>query len=129
MILDRKIKMNLLVSLCAICIWTAVSFILFYPGTNGLGSSFSVVVIYIVTAYVFLATGILLLLLRLTNLIKGNSSLLYILTGSVNFCAGILAIGLFFTHDADMTLLHRSLLNLLIGFLMLADVFFRGKNQ
>lgn len=99
-------------------------FLFFYGNDNGLGKSFGVAVMYMITRNVVLVLGVAALLARIFKLVKENSHLFYIITGTINFCVGILCIALYFLHQADMPWLNKCLLNLLAGFLIIADTFF-----
>ena len=104
-------------------IWAAFNFLFFYPATNGLGKGFNVVIMYMITAYIALVSGVLMLFLRLLRILKNNNSVVYILVGVLNAVAGILTVVLYMSHNVDLSWLNKCLLNLLAGFLILTDVF------
>lgn len=121
-----KKYINLLISLGIIAAYVSLIFLLFYGNNNGLGKSFGVAVMYMLTRNVALVLGGIALLTRIFKLVKGNSNLFYVLTGTVNLCVGVLCIALYFFHQADMPWLNKCLLNLLIGFLIVADTVLLG---
>ena len=114
---------NLLISIGIVAVWVLVSFIAFYPDEQGLGSTFSVSVLYIFTAYGCLVLGVIFILLRIIKVWKNRDALLYVLMGVANIAIGLIAIALYTLNLADREWLNKSLLNLLIGVLIVADVF------
>ena len=69
-------------------------------------------ILYMIIRYAALYTAIVCILLRITNLLKRNSSLLYIFVGTLNICVGTLAIVLFLQGNAILTWLHQCILNI-----------------
>lgn len=114
---------NLLISIAIVAVWVLVNFIAFYPDKQGLGSTFGVSILYMLTGYGALMLGVLLLLLRIFKIWKNPGALLYVLIGVVNIAIGLIAIGLYFFHLADREWLNKSLLNLLVGVLIISDVY------
>lgn len=100
----------------------AIVFILF-RGNNGLGKGFGVAVMYIYTRNVALAIGALTLLLRTLRLVN-NANFFYILFGTLNLCIAVVCLVLYFLERADMQWLNKCLLNMLVGFVVIADVCF-----
>lgn len=49
--------------------------------------------------------------------------MIYVLFGTLNLLIGLLGVILYFRKIADMQWLHKSLLNLLVGVLMIVDSF------
>lgn len=123
--LSKKYR-SFLISLAIIAAYISIIFLLFYGNNNGLGKSFGVAVIYIITRNVVLVVGGIVLLSRIFKLIKSNTHLIYILIGTVNLSVGILSIVLYFLQQADMQWLNKCLLNLLLGFLIVSDTIFLG---
>ncbi len=117
---------SFLISLAIIAAYISIILLLFYGNNNGLGKSFGVAVIYIITRNVVLVVGGIVLLARIFKLIKSNTHLIYILIGTVNLSVGILSIVLYFLQQADMQWLNKCLLNLLLGFLIVSDTIFLG---
>ena len=115
---------NLLISIGIVAAWVLVNFIAFYPDRQGLGSTFSISVIFIFTSYASLILGVMFLLLRIIKIWKNPSALFYVLIGVVNITIGLIAIAMYFSHMADREWLNKSLLNLLVGVLIITDVFF-----
>ncbi len=122
-----KTNKNFLISSGVIAGYISIIFLLFYGNNNGLGKSFGVAVIYIITRNVVLVVGGIVLLSRIFKLIKKNTHLFYVLIGTVNLSVGILCIFLYFLQQADMQWLNKCLLNLLVGFLIVSDTLFFGK--
>jgi hypothetical protein len=98
-------------------------FIVFYPGTTGLGAFFNLAVLLIFTYYIALSAGVILLLFRLFKWIKNKYSLIYILLGILNLGLAFIGIILYFLSKADMSWLHKSIGNLFVGFIIFSDVF------
>lgn len=88
-----------------------------------MGEAFNIAVMYILTRNVALYGGLAVLLLRLLTIIKSNTNVLYIFMGILNLMVGLLCVILYYLSLADMPWLHACLLNLLIGFVILADTF------
>src|SRR5688572_29634796 len=122
MTLNKKTK-HLIISFGLISFWVIFNFLFFYPATNGMGRAFNVAIMYILTRNFALYGGVVVLLLRLLTVIKSNTNFLYILMGILNLFVGILCVILYYFSLADLPWLHDCLLNLLIGFVMLADTF------
>ena len=112
---------SFLVPTIVIICWVALNFILFYPAKNGLGDFFSVTVMFIITEYTMLIAGIVVLVLRLFKVIKSGHSFLVTFTMETNILIAILSILLYILHKSDLVWVNRSLLNLLVGVLLLAD--------
>ena len=114
---------NLSISIGIVAAWVLVNFIAFYPDRQGLGSTFSVSVIYVFTAYGSLTVGVILLILRIIKVWKNRSALLYVLIGVINIAIGLIAVSMYFSHMANREWLNKSLLNLLLGVLIISDVY------
>ncbi len=110
-----------LVPTIIIVCWVALNFMLFYPASNGLGDFFSVSVMYIITQYTMLIVGIVVLVLRIFKIIKSGRSFWVTLTMETNILLAMFSILLYILHKSDLVWLNRSLLNLLLGVLLLAD--------
>jgi len=85
-------------------------------------------ILYMVVRYAALYSAIVYILLRVTNLLKANSGLLYIFVGSLNICVGSLAVILFLQGNANLSWLHQCILNIFLGTVIFIDVFFINKN-
>jgi hypothetical protein len=96
--------------------------LIFYPSSSDLGKWFGIVVLYMFTTYSSLVCGVVLILLRLSKILRKPSNFVYVLVGMLNVIAGITAICLLMLHRADLGWVHTSLLNLLVGGLMAWDV-------
>lgn len=120
--MQRKYQ-NLFVSLAIIMGSTSICVMIFYPSTSELGKGFSIGVIYMLTLYFALISGVIFLVSRLLRLFKWSDSMIYVLFGTLNLLIGLLGVILYFRKIADMQWLHKSLLNLLVGVLMIVDSF------
>lgn len=89
-----------------------------------MGRAFNLAIMYILTRNFALYGGFAVLLLRLLTVIKSNTNVLYIFMGTLNLIVGILCVILYYLSLADLPWLHNCLLNLLVGFVILADTFF-----
>lgn len=112
---------KLLISIGIIAAWILVIFLIFYRDNNGLGKGFGIAVIYMITRNVAVVVGAIALLCRISKLMKNNTNILYILTGTLNLSVGIICIVLFVLKQADMQWLNKCLINMLVGFLIIAD--------
>jgi len=119
---------NIFISFLIIAILTITSFIVSKLNTNSNSVISGIGILYMVVRYAALYSAIVCILLRITNLLKRNSSLLYIFVGTLNICVGTLAIVLFLQGNAILSWLHQCILNIFIGALIFIDVFFIGKN-
>jgi hypothetical protein len=117
-----KIFKNFLLSAVIIVIYILVLFILFYPSQSPLGKSFGIVSLYMLSTYAALILGGLLVLLRLSKVVKDPSSFFYILFANLNFAITATATGLFLAHEAEFSWLRHSFLNLLLGVIMIGDL-------
>ena len=119
---------NIFISFLIIAILTITSFIVSKLNTNSNSVISGIGILYMVVRYAALYSAIVCILLRIINLLKRNSSLLYIFVGTLNICVGTLAIVLFLQGNAILSWLHQCILNIFIGALIFIDVFFIGKN-
>jgi hypothetical protein len=119
---------NLIVSILILSACICMAFLLFYPGSSGLGNFFNLAVLLIFTYYLAVGGGIILLLLRVLKWLKDKYSLIYILTGAFNLFLACVGICLYFMHKAGIDWLHNSLGNLFVAFLVLTDVFILPAN-
>lgn len=120
---DMKYK-KLLISIGIIAAWILIVILFFNRSNNGLGKEFSIAVMYMVTRNVAIVVGAIALLFRILKLIKVNTNILYVLIGTLNLSVGILCIVLYALKQADMQWLNKCLINLLVGFLIIADTMF-----
>ena len=120
--LPKKYR-SFFISLAITGVLAAFSFLFYYPSHSDLGKGFSVAIIYMLVRYAALYAGILVLLTRLARLLKKTEGILYILPGTINFLVGALCVILYSMGEADRPWLHKCLLNLLMGTLILADAF------
>ena len=119
---------NIFISFLIIAILTITSFIVSKLNTNSNSVISGIGILYMVVRYAALYSAIVCILLRIINLLKRNSSLLYIFVGTLNICVGTLAIVFFLQGNAILSWLHQCILNIFIGALIFIDVFFIGKN-
>jgi hypothetical protein len=76
---------------------------------------------YLDTRYFCLICGILVIILRLLKIIGDPFSLTYLTFLIINIILGLLGIYFFVFQYSTLSWLHDSLLNLLIGVIMIAD--------
>lgn len=115
---------NLVIAVVITLLFACTVLLLFHPSRSPLGSFFDVFTILIVTHYIAIAIGVVVLLLRIMKIIRNNSMLIYVLVGTLNVFLAITGITLFVADHADMEWLHKCLGNLLVGFIILCDSFF-----
>ena len=103
-------------------------FFLFYSSKPGI-YFITLDIVCLFLGYELLYSGLIILLLRLLGVIKSNSHLLYVLLGVANICMWSICIVLFYLGKVNMWWLHQSLMNLLIGVLVIGDgLLFREGN-
>ena len=119
---------NIFISFLIIAILTITSFIVSKLNTNSNSVISGIGILYMVVRYTALYSAIVCILLRITNLLKRNSRLLYIFVGTLNICVGTLAIVLFLQGNAILTWLHQCILNIFLGTVIFIDVFFINRN-
>jgi hypothetical protein len=95
-------------------------FFLFYSSNPGI-YFITLDIVCLFLGYELLYTGLIILLLRLLGVIKSNSHLAYVLLGVANICMWSICIVLFYLGKVNMWWLHQSLMNLLIGVLVIGD--------
>ena len=105
------------------------SIILFsvYPTNSPLGERFGVDVIFLFARYLGLYAGILMLIIRLTKILKNRNNFIYILTGALNLCVAIIGLFLFMFGHMNAHLFNAFILNFIIVVLVFSDVFVFGK--
>ena len=114
---------NLLFAILTLCSIVAISFLIFYPSKSDLGKGFTIAVLYTVARYVFIWVGVAIFAIRIFKVIS-NSSFWYITVAVFNLFIGALALILYFSGNTDHSWLNLCLVNLLIGFILIADTFF-----
>jgi hypothetical protein len=122
MVETKHTNRNLLLSILTVIGSMAVSLLVFYPSTSNLGEGFTVAIFYTISRYLFIGAGILVFLLRILRVVK-KSSYWYIMPAVFNLFIGGLAIFLYFSGKAELSWLNACLINLLIGFVMMADTY------
>lgn len=115
---------NLLISVAITLAFACMILFLVYPSNSPLGDLFDAFIVLIAVRYIAIGYGVLMLLLRVVKVLKDNQLLIYILAGTLNIFLAIVGFALYFTGMADLDWLHQSTVNLLVGFLILADTFF-----
>ena len=110
-------------SLILIALLSCAIVLVFYPGNSELGPDFNVFVISLFIRYLVLWGGIGIILLRLIGIIKKNNNLVYIFLGTFNLCLGVFGWILYIKNEMVITFLHKSILNLFVGVIILIDVF------
>lgn len=118
----NKSKLNLAYSLLIIALWAAI--VLFYLGPKSNSILDNTFVMFLLTRYVGLWSGIIVLLLRLLRVIKDKHSFIYVFIGLLNIGLGILSIVLFAINKMNIPLFHMFILNLSIGVIIYIDIFF-----
>ena len=114
---------NLNISMVFASVFGAISFLIFYPSKSDLGKGFTIAVLYTVARYVFIWVGVAIFAIRIFKVIS-NSSYWYITVAVFNLFIGALALILYFSGNTDHSWLNLCLVNLLIGFILIADTFF-----
>ncbi len=125
---STRFMTNMLISTILLILWVAVNYLLFYPSTNGMGDFFGVSIMYIITTYTMLIVGALVLLLRFVKILQSGHTFVVVLSMELNIVIGVTSIILYVFNKADLPWVNKSLLNLLVGVLLLGDcILFREK--
>ena len=124
--MQGKISKNIFISLGIIALWTLFVFVIFYKNNTGLGKMFGVSLIFFMTRNFALGFGLLVLLLSIFKILNSRSSFVYIFSVTLNLSIALLAIALFIFRQINMLLLHYYLLSLIVGFLLIANIWLRS---
>ena len=119
---SKKLR-NISYSLILLAVWTSIILLLsIRPNSNpGDISAF-----YFWAKFTSLVVGfgaLLLIGLRIFNIVDKNRSFLYCFLGTANLALGFCGIGFYWLRKINMNGLHDLLPNLLIGVIILADIF------
>ena len=115
---------NLLISLFIIIIWSGIILFLSSNSKSELGTGFALYSWVMLTRFVAIIAGILSLVIRITRIMKRKIDLWYFLPGMFNVCLGVIGVVVFLTKNASASIFHDLLPNLLLGVLILGDIFF-----
>lgn len=122
--MDSKKIRNISYSFIAFAIW--ISVVLFIStgqnNNSGVVSDFQVLIL-LTTVLADIGGGIL-FIIRIFKVIDKNTNFLYCFFGIMNATLGFSGILFYFIHKINLTGLHDLLLNLLIGVIILSDLFF-----
>lgn len=103
-----------------------MSFLLYYHNRSGLGKGFGLAIIYIIIRHISLVAGLIFILIRFLRILTKRSSFAYIFTGTLNISIGLICIVLFLLRDANVLWLHKCLVNMVVGIIVIADVLLIG---
>jgi hypothetical protein len=112
---------KLFISVVITLIFAGTILLLLYPGGSPLGNLFDVFFLLIVTHYLALGYGLLVLILRILRILKNNGLLVYLLAGTLNIFLAVVGICMFIMDQADIDWMHNSIGNLMVGFLIISD--------
>jgi len=122
--MDSKKIRNISYSFIAFAI--CISVVLFMStgkySNSGVVSDFQVLIL--VTTVLADIGGGTLIIIRIFKVIDKNTNFLYCFFGIMNSTLGLSGILFYFIHKINLTGLHDLLLNLLIGAIILSDLFF-----
>ncbi len=90
---------------------------------GGFGPPFNLFVFLLIIRYAALWSAFLLILLRLVNVWKTRRHIVYLLIGSINVVLGCLMLAWCQIHPESAPLLNMVFINLIIGLLILGDIF------
>lgn len=101
------------------------SMILFISKTseNSFGPSFDLFVFLAIIRYASLWLAIVLISLRLIKVWKNRHHIIYLFVGSMNVVLGCLMLGWCWIQPGALHILNAFYINLIIGLLMLGDIF------
>jgi hypothetical protein len=114
---------RLAISIFVMALIVGLIFLFFYPSRSELGDYIGVDIIYMNANYIAYWSGLLLLLARVLRIIKEKTNLLYIFIGTFTCILGILNLLLFLFGKIDRTWFHECSLVLLLGFLIIVDIY------
>lgn len=126
----NKIKSNFVYSFGIIALWTVIVLIIFSPRPNIIDNNTNNIVIidnrfvmFLLTRYFGLWSGIVVFLLRLLRIIKNKYFFIYIFISLLNISLG--TVGIFFSvfKQINIELLCMFTFNLVIGLVMFIDIF------
>ncbi|MEO6719578.1 MAG: hypothetical protein ABIN67_04390 [Ferruginibacter sp.] len=117
----NKKKYNILFSLILLALLASIIIFIFYPGRSASGAKFNVWVVFILARYIALYIGIAVILLRALRILKDNSVLIYIFTGSLNICLGVICLVSFIPHNTPSSFLNLFIINDVIGAIIFMD--------
>jgi len=120
-------KKLLLWSSCAVFLLLAL--LVFYWKMSGSNAHFNLVVLLIAIRYVLLCTSILLIILRQFKLTVKSINYLYLMASLLNVLIGIFSLIFYFFGRANMWWLNQTMLNWLVGLLMVLDIFIFSKSR
>ena len=116
----KKIKNGkLLFSILIMMVFTGFFLYHFYPENGIVGMQF---VITILARYAFLILGTILFVFRVSGFLR-RENFLYIFLGAANIWLGFFWYFLYFLHKVDEVVILAFLPNLLLGILLLVDVY------
>lgn len=119
-----QMQQKLLLAFIMLALWASIILFIFYLSESELGNTFGVVVIFLLTRYFGLLSGIVVLLLRMLRIIKNKYSFIYIFVGLLNVGLGILSLVLFACKQMDSGFLPMFMFNLSIGLTIFVDILF-----
>jgi hypothetical protein len=123
-VLLRKKHINTILSFIIIGCWTAIMFLMSYPGHGHLTNMFGVLVYCILTLFVGVLIGIIALLIRLFTSFNLQGNFLYDFCGSLNFCLGMLGVFLLISgNPPDLLFILLFALSLILGVFILSDIY------
>jgi len=111
-------------ALLVLMVWSATILWLAGWGVSDLGYKFALYTWVQWTRWTCLGAAGLLFVLRVLRVVNQERSFLYCFVATINTAMGLAGIVLFPFEDWNVTALHEFLLNLLVGVVMLADLFF-----
>lgn len=127
----HKVKRNCLYSSIILILWTAYVIVIFSPRPNIVFKnqvSNEIIdnrfIMFLLTRYFGLWSGVVVLLLRLLRIIKNKQSFIYIFIGLLNTSLGVLGIFLSTFKQVNIDLLHMFIFNLSIGLIIFIDILF-----
>jgi len=119
---------KLLFSIFIIALWVGFIFLISSNNTGKLGSSFSLFVWLVITRHTALIIGgiaiLTAILLRIIKNLDYRNSFIYILIGASNSFLYVFAVIFFNIKPPETPAIHDFIPNLLIGFLIMVDIFF-----
>ena len=121
--MDNAQYKNLWISTLIIVACGGVAMYISTNSKSDLGDGFALFSWFFVTIPFGLIGAVLFFILRAIRLIKRQTNFFYCFFAVLNFCLGVVGLGLSFFVQLNRTAFFIFLLNLLVGILLLADIF------
>lgn len=105
--------------------WIGLVFLIGYPSYDAPTDDFGVIIYCILTLFMGLLTGVIVLFIRFLKPIKGKSNFSYNFAGMLNTCLGILGLTLASLNGMDRPWIILFIISFIIGIFILLDIYIK----